>query len=403
MIPIICPRCGSTLPIGNILQDQKTGKARCRCTQCRNHFQISPPLIRKKLIYLDQSFLSAVCLEFDSPKSQNEVRILSKIKELKVQQKIALIVSDVHSRETSAIPDEYDGDRKKLWQFQNDLADGNIADDCDAIFIAQQRRFLTNQDSSDFFPVTDIGINDPHQMQIGMRIQLTNQWRPKLHREFALPRNTVNEEFCGIFEQQLENMPDCKDVRDCLDYVRGLWQKDIRQGIVCWRQKRDIHKQMEQIVNEIKEGRSPIIPQLENPSPFCRVVGEIVQGLDDQPILQRWMKLIEGDTDNLCAFIRIRSVFEGALLWELKTEGAPTNPKKFHTKFGQSCQNDIDHIASYAPYVDALTTDNNMRHFCENDIVADELKQFSCKIFSKNNYNEFENWLDILLTDPVSQ
>lgn len=79
----------------------------------------------------------------------------------------------------------------------------------------------------------------------------------------------------------------------------------------------------------------------------------------------------------------------------------PTNPNTFHKRFGLSCQNDIDHISTFAPYVDALTTDDKMRNLCNNDVVADELKQFSCKIFSNNNYDEFKDWLDALIAEPV--
>lgn len=402
MFSITCPHCGYTFPIENILQGRKTGKARCRCSQCKIWIPILLPSIRKKLVYVDQSFLSAACLEADSPNSQNEVRILSKLKELKVRQRIFVVVSDVHSRETSAIPDEYVGDRRKLWQFQNDLADGSISGDCDEVFVAQQRRILADQDNPNCFPPTDIGLDDPHRLQVGMRIQLTNHWRPKLHRDNARPRDTVNEEFRRIFERQLENMSNRKDVRDCLSYVRELWHKDIRQGIVSWRRQRDQHLLMEKIVKELEAGRIPYIPPLEESAPFRRVVGEVVQGLEEEIALQRWLKLLGCDSTNLSAFVRIRTAFEAELLWKWRTERASSTPKKFHTRFGLSCQNDIDHISTFAPYVDALTTDNNMRNLCDGDVVADELKRFSCKIFSKSNYDEFETWLDALLAEPVT-
>lgn len=402
MIPITCPRCGNTLPIENISQDRKTGKARGRCSQCKIWIPILLPSIRKKLVYLDQSFLSAAFLEADKPNSQNEMRILPKLKELKVRQRVYVIVSDVHSRETSAIPDKYVGNRKELWQFQNDLADGNIADDWSEVFVTQQRRILADQDNPHSFPATDIGLDDPHRLQIGMRIQLTNHWRPTLYRDHARPRDTVNEEFRGIFERQLENIPRCKDVRDCLSYVRELWHKNIRQWIASWRQQRELLLLMEQIVKELEAGRIPVMPPWEAPAPFCRIVGEVVQGLDEESTLQRWLELLAGDSANLCACVRIRSVLEAALLWKWKTEGATTNPKKFDIRFGQSRQNDIDHISTFVPYVDALTTDNDMRNLCKNEVVADELKRFSCKIFSKSNYNEFETWLDALLAESMT-
>jgi hypothetical protein len=360
------------------------------------------PSIHKKLVYLDQSFLSAAYLETDKPTSQNEARILSKLTKLKARQRIFVVVSGVHSRETSAIPDEHVGKRRALWQFQNDLADGSISVDWDEVFVAQWRRMLANQDNINLFPPADIGLDDPHQFNVGMRVQLTNHWRPKLHRGKAHSRDTVNEEFRRIFERQLENMPDCKDVRDCLSYVRELWRKDIRQGIASWRKHRNLHFLMEQVVKELEAGRIPDILPLEAPAPFRRVVGEVVHGLDEESTLQRWLELLKGDSVDLCAHIRIRSTFEAVLLWKLKTGVADTKSSKFHAKFGRSRQYDIDHISTFVPYVDVLTTDDPMRIFCQNEVVADELKQFSCKIFSTSNYNEFEAWLDALLAEPVT-
>lgn len=398
---ILCPHCGYALPAQNILQGRKTNEARGRCSQCNTWIPIRLPSIHKKLVYLDQSFLSAACLAADNPKSQDEVRLLSKLRKLKKRQKVSVVVSDVHSRETSAIPDEYVEDRKKLWQLQNDLADGSIAVDLDEVFIAQHRRMLAGQDEVNSFPVTDIGLGDPHRWQVGVRIQLTNHWRPKLHHGTARPRDTVNEEFRRIIERQLENIPSCKDVRDCLSYIRELWHKNLRQWIAAWRQHRDLLLSMEQSVKELEAGRMVDIqfPQVPD-APFRRIIDEVVQGLDEEYALQRWLELLDVDPTNLCASLRIRTAFEAALLWKWRTGCPPTNPKTFNEGFGLSRQNDIDHVSIFAPYVDALTTDNGMFDLCKQEIVADELARFPCKIFSKRNYDEFEAWLDALMAEP---
>lgn len=400
MTPITCPHCGHTLPIERILQNQQTGVAHGHCRQCEGSFPILLPSIRKKLVYLDQSFLSAACLEVNKPTSQNEVRILSKLEELKIRQRIFVVVSDVHSRETSAIPDEHVESRRYLWQFQNDLADGCIAYDSDEVFIAQWRRLLSDKENPNSFPASDIGLDDPHRLQIGMRIQFTNQWRQKSHHDHTRPRDLVNEAFRNVIERQLENMPNCRDVHDCLSYVRKLWHEDIRQGIVALQNRR---KSIAQILKDQNAGRKVDYTLLETAdAPFCRIVREVVQGLDEESTLQRWLELLEEDSASLCASVRISSALETALLWKLKTRVVTSNPKKFDIRFGQSRWNDIDHISTFAPYVDALTTDNDMRNLCENAAVANELKRFSCKLFSKSNYDEFETWLDTLLAEPVT-
>ncbi|NBQ68953.1 MAG: hypothetical protein EBU46_09030 [Nitrosomonadaceae bacterium] len=185
-------------------------------------------------------------------------------------------------------------------------------------------------------------------------------------------------------------MPISGDVYDCLNYVRELWRKDIRQGIVSWRKQRDLNQR---IIKELETGRIPNVPSWEEPSLFCRVVTEVIQGLDEEATLQRWLGSLEKDQDKLCAYIRISSTLEATLLWEFKKKNIPTNKYKFHTRLGLSRQNDINHVSAF----DVLTTDDSMRNLCESKLVADELKQFSCNIFSKNNYDKFETWLDELL------
>lgn len=217
-----CPHCGNDLPVSNITQGRNAVEARGFCSQCKKWIQIILPSIHKKLVYLDQSFLSDACLHAHTSKAQTTVRLLSKIHELKSSQKIVVVVSDTHSYETSAIPDKYVDDGKKLWQFQNSLADGHISFNWSEVFVAQQRRGLVAQEGSDYFPVADIGLDDPHWMQVGVRVQLSNHWYPKLHREFVRPRDTVNDEFRKIIEQQIENVRGCKDVHDCLSYIREL-------------------------------------------------------------------------------------------------------------------------------------------------------------------------------------
>jgi hypothetical protein len=73
-------------------------------------------------------------------------RLFSKLQNLKAMSKIALVVSDIHCRETSDFPGQYADRMEKLWQFQNSLADGRIVANWAEIFVAQHRRMLSERD-----------------------------------------------------------------------------------------------------------------------------------------------------------------------------------------------------------------------------------------------------------------
>ncbi|MGH8677591.1 MAG: hypothetical protein ACREUQ_04470, partial [Burkholderiales bacterium] len=122
-------------------------------------FLIELPVVRKKLVYLDQSLLSDLCRAANSPdQGEIEQRILRKFQQQKDRQKVFLVVSDIHSSETAAFPQEYADQRDRLWQFQNTLADGRIAGNWRDAFIAQQRRGLALPGVQECFPSADIGL-----------------------------------------------------------------------------------------------------------------------------------------------------------------------------------------------------------------------------------------------------
>lgn len=401
-LTLMCPHCGNVVEGARIVSDRRTGGARGHCSRCRTWSPLQFPSIRKKLVYLDQSFLSNLCPPDGSPVADPILnRLFSKLQRLKVLNRIYLVVSDVHCRETSGFPEQYLKEMKKLWKFQSDLADGRIAADWVDVFVAQHRRMLAG-DSSDPDPVTDIGLDDPHRVQIGIRIVTTNSWMPQNYRDYALTGDEVNNEFREIIDRQVENIPYCQSVADCLNYVRVLWRNNIQQGITAWQQKVDFLQSFEQLGDypDASQLASLPIPHLRN-ALFQNIIGDLTSGLDETAVLQRWSELLKNDPIGPCPSLRIRTALEAELLWTRYQKQRP-NPKKFNENFGLSRQNDIDHVSAFVPYVNALTTDNDMHNLCKRKVVDDEIKRFQCKIFSKKNYDEFEEWLDGLLTEPNS-
>jgi len=186
---------------------------------------------------------------------------------------------------------------------------------------------------------------------------------------------------------------------NCLDYVRGLWISDIRKGVLARQRLREIRESWELFIKAYESGATGLVlPKSEWPdAAFLNVVGEVVKGLDEVSVLDQWLNFLNSNSIGSCPSLLIRTACEAQLL-DTRAKGHRPSAKKFSENFGRSRQADIDHISAFVPYVDALTTDRDMHYLCEADIVAKELKSFPCELFSTKNYNEFETWLDRLLT-----
>lgn len=361
--------------------------------------------VKKRLVYLDQSFLSDMCFRGECTTSKPILeRLFSKLQILKAMSKIALVVSDIHCRETSDFPWQYADRMEKLWQFQNSLAEGRIAANWAEVFVAQHRRMLSERDSYSY-PVADIRLGDPRQMNNGIRIVMTNSWMLRIHHDNVATSEEMDIRYREIIDRQAENIPRCDGVADCHDYIRGLWRADIQSGIAAWRQRRDFELSFEQL------GESPNAESLASltwpdlrSNPLLGVIRNVISGLDGREAVQKWLDLLESDPIGPCPSLRIRAAIEAELLWD-RHEGKRRSSSRFSESFGRSRQNDIDHVSAFVPYVDALTTDKDMHNLCMRKVVGEEIRRFSCKMFSAKNYDEFEQWLEELLpeSNPSNQ
>ncbi len=356
----------------------------------------------KRLVYLDQSFLTDMCFRGESrPSSSILERLFLKLHKLKAMNKILPVVSDIHCRETSGFPGQYADRMERLWQFQNGLVDGRIAANWEDVLVAQHRRMLSDIDSLSY-PVADIRLRDSPQAHHGVRVVMTNSWLLRIHRGNVETPEENDGQNRETIDRQAMNIPRCDGVADCHNYIRGLWGADIQAGIVAWRQRRDSELSFEQLGEspDAKSLASLKLPDLHVP-PLLRFIRNVIHGLDGEGALQRWSDLLGKDLIGPCPSLPIRVALEAELLWTWH-EGKRRNPKKFGEYFGWSRQNDIDHVSSFVPYVDALTTDKDMHNMCKRKVVNDEIKRFPCKIFSVKNYDELEDWLNELLAEATT-
>ena len=384
-----CPNCGEEVGTERIVENTKG-----HCLRCQVWFLIELPIVKKKLVYIDQSLMSEFCQSDDRTEDGKLVRrILDKLQQLKAQQKVFLVVSDIHSAETAGFPSEHADQSKRLWKFQNNLADGHIAGNWCDVFIAQQRRRLAIPGTPEHFPSIDIGIEDPHYWQVGMKIMLANTWMGRLHQT-GMSQPHRNEQHLAIIKKQVEALGSNPKMHDTLSHIRGLWRKDMEGGIAAVRKTNEL-LQSEDRIRAIAGNSHIVLPTIPS-SEFKIFVRQVIEGLNDGAALDEWQRQL--DSNDCCAALRLRIAFEAEVLWSA-VKGKPKNSDtgKFNVKYGVSRQNDIDHVAAFAPYVDVLTADDDMQNLCGRDMVKEELDQFPCQLFSSKNYSQFEDWLDNLL------
>ena len=305
-IGVKCPRCGNVVGMERILQSKEDSRG--HCLQCHAWFLVELPKVKKKLIYIDQSLMSDLFRVDDgTPQWELVQRILRKLQRLKELQKVFLVVSDIHSAETSAIPEEYAGQRDSLWRFQNSLADGEISGNWHDVFVAQQRRALATPGMHECFPGVDIGLDDPHRWQVGIKVVLTNAWRGRLLRTSS-PAPNLNDRYRQIITSQVDALGSSVEMRDTLGHVLSLWRKDLEEGIDAVRRLNRLWQSRDEI--ELLTPADLTVLSQSLASHFKGVVTEVIKGMDADAALDHWLAQLESGKN--CAALRVRIAFEAA-------------------------------------------------------------------------------------------
>lgn len=95
----------------------------------------------------------------------------------------------------------------------------------------------------------------------------------------------------------------------------------------------------------------------------------------------------------LLPFQRLRARAYATLQMEVRNESY-RDPKRAWKKL-HGFYSDVDHLALYSPYCDAITMDNATANLVNKPTVALE-KTFGTKVFSLNSLDRFHVWLDEL-------
>lgn len=381
-----CPFCNKELKVQILLSSENISF--CCCCSCREKFSIYLPKLTKKLIYLDQWFVSNIS---DPDKYEYYTELIENIEKLIGLQKVFVVTSDVHAKETSNIPKH--SKQNIIWGKFNSLACGIIVKDTNDILLQQYKRILLEEQEN--FHWSDILDKNPHEWIIGTRIILTHTWMLRLHDKCDPSYENVNDMFRSILEHQISGIDKRSTPDECLNYIAKLWGAEVIESI-------DYYKKF-----------SYCIDHSEN---FCQSIlnhkGASISNAFVKPLVvlctygnkyseEQVIKLLEM-TKQVPKKLAISSSLEAqnlhSALQTLQSGNNVTkNQKKFSIKYGVSSQNDISHISSFSPYVDIFLTDDNARKRLNQSSVKKHLADLNCMFFSNNNIHDFDMLLNDLL------
>ena len=187
-----CPFCKDDLDI--VILKSLESKVYVICKKCKKNFIIIPPKTKKELIYLDQWFISNLYSDsLVNDKLKYYESLIEKLEELVRLQRIYIVTSDIHARETSKF--QISDKQKIVWDKFNSLAKGNIAKHGNDIFLAQYKRILLNQKEE--FHWSDILHSNPHEWIVGTNIISTNNCLVNYHKR----HDPTNDHMNNLFRQ----------------------------------------------------------------------------------------------------------------------------------------------------------------------------------------------------------
>lgn len=371
-----CPSCKSRNCFGNV----SVGKNSILrgCGQCDFTKNIYLPSIKKKILYLDQFFFSNAFKK----KEKRFIKTANKIKDLTDKQVLVVPYSNIHEDETYLWRGYMDDDKEGLLEFIKISSRGHKFKADTEIEISQIiksfKKFLRND-----YSVFNLELSEIFDSEI-------HGWENYFWIDVTLGNLRDSEEMRRIKENTVE------------------WLVD--EIFPVWREK---SYSFEEYVKEENQSavKAYVEVYLEYAERMAR--GDFMAQLDS-PVLSQVIELmisclprdssIEVVTEKLGNFFRSAYFTDLPFQWlssrmfaklrEQVRAGAYKNSTKAKKRLSGFFY-DVKHISTYAPYCDAIVVDNSMFEMVDNKPISIGDK-YNTQVFSLNNWNEFEIWLERL-------
>lgn len=376
-----CPVCGAINSYGNVaVGDHAILRG---CTKCDFSERIPLPKIRKKIIYLDQFFYSRAFLLRDRKHDKKYDDAIIKIRELANQQLIVSPFSSIHSDEAYQWRGKDGKSEKDLMDFIKTASHGY---EFDPHYSVKRKQVLKSFETfkSNILPSLSVEQSDAITDKI-------HDWADYLWIDVG-----------GYFGDS-DALRESKDAAVSeLMLVFDSWSKSNRtftqQIELEYRSAAKAYlQQFDEYVLLLSRG-DPLAHL--NASLDSMVVEEMMfsfsEDIEYNQRVEVVLKFFASEHFRLTPYEWI-SVRIFALLMERVRRGDYKNREKAKRRLKGIFQ-DVSHIATYAPYSDAIYIDKAMAALLRDNRINLE-KNFGTLVFSEENWSEFISYLTSLGSD----
>lgn len=365
-----CPSCGTPESYGNVMV---SGNTLLRgCLKCKHLDRIPLPELQKKIIYLDQFFLSHAF------RGENRlfIKAQQRITDLALAQQIVAPYSNLHEDESQLWTESQ---RAPLLNF---IKKSSLGHKFTYEYEVKKRQihrafqsFLANGPTGDSVERSDALRRDVNEWDDYVWIDVGNF--SDEHDALKMRKDSGVEALLDAFETWAST--DSTFEYDVLSEVHSSAMSYIAHYV--------------DYVKRIAGGDpNELLSANEN----SMMVGGLL-GYDDKlpaPLrMQRVMEFFHSNHFANVPEVRIGSEFFALLRKKLR-QGEFTNREKNRKRFGGLLY-DIRFLSTYAPYCDAMVVDNLMHQFATDPLI-DLPKRFGVRLFSRRNWTEFLTYLDEL-------
>ena len=361
------------------------------CTSCKALFRLIAEYPAKKIVYLDQWFVSDVVRGNNIEATD---RLVNLLRQLVSTQQVLVVMSDINVHET-AKGQIFENVKARYDEFYS-LTAGKFIGVSKNPFDRQLQR--ATHGGKQYFPWTDCFAENPNSW-LSIDRALTVVPYGLLNLERRLQRPNLNDDVIALMDKQLAQLSQGVTEEQIFSYTKEQCQLEMRDAVACARMFRRI-------------GSAVLPASLSRPAEiekaafasYLLTLNRTVSEAEFQEILAH---LEQCDFESLPLCTQISAAFDATRLSEAykakRASGDFSRGKKFNAKYGVSALNDAAHIAKFSPYVDYMLVDSKTDALLKSSkAIAPLLRQLRCSFHSHLNLDDPCTKLQLLVEQQLT-